>query len=332
MVVLPFDSSPLLTHYLGKAFSLGIIQGNAEETALPWIYSRYINCIYNATAANKFDFYTPDYWGRGDGILAEQRMILQRETYQIMKLDILDFVRNLLDRAYYVYGTNNERYIPGKSSYQQRDFLHEYLLYGYSDEQQIFHSCGYLADNKYQVFEISYDDYLKSLMNTTDGMIKFSFWNYCPNAKFPLDMKHIIIELGDYILSRNTQRAQQPGLIYGVRAVESLQDYLRTEMDQGHYADIRYTKAFWGHKKLTAKRFAYLHEHGYSMKPEWLNLATKHEKMAEQIHLLCIKQNLKHTTAVSKKVYDLFSTVLEEEKKYLPAVLEALKIHMCDLQ
>lgn len=322
---LPFETAPLLNHYLGKAYSLGIIQGNAGDRSLPWIYSRYINCIFHPSAENQFDFYTPDYWGRSDHILTEQRMQLQRETYGIMGLDILRFVRDLLDRGVYVYGTNNERYIPGKSSYPSQDYLHEYILFGYSDDKHSFLSCGYLADRHYREFEILYDDYLRSLMNTTDGMIKFSFWQYCQQAEFALDIPHIVVELSDYLHSVNTQRVQQNGLHYGLDAVIKLMECLAKQIRNEGRADIRYTKAFLGHKKLMSQRLQYLRTVGFGMEPDWLEQTAEHEKKAEQIHLLCIRQNFKGTPSSAEYIEKRFTEILQGERHILPAVLERLK-------
>ena len=36
---------------------------------------------------------------------------------------------------------------------------HDYLIFGYDDENHVFKSRGYLSNQKYELFELKYDDY-----------------------------------------------------------------------------------------------------------------------------------------------------------------------------
>ena len=59
-VLLPFEDKPYSQMYHGCAFSMGIIQGNAQKDLTPWLSSKYINCWYYELV-NTFYYLTSFY-------------------------------------------------------------------------------------------------------------------------------------------------------------------------------------------------------------------------------------------------------------------------------
>ena len=51
----------------------------------------------------------------------------------------LDYWKSLLDDGIYIQANINEQYIPGKWAYNLREYYHDSLIIGYSDEIKHLH-------------------------------------------------------------------------------------------------------------------------------------------------------------------------------------------------
>ena len=85
------------------------------------------------------------------------------EAFHIFCLDLVEKNKQMLEQGFYVSGTYDEFFIPGKGAYQVRSFVHGYIIYGYDDLKGVFKSAGYLADGRYKQFDIIYEDYYRSV-------------------------------------------------------------------------------------------------------------------------------------------------------------------------
>jgi|GEM_PF-5818497 len=106
-----------------------------------------------------------------------------KTTFDIFGIDILSFVKKAIDTCFYITGSYNEKFIFGKRAYKKYDFWHDYIIYGYDDENNCFYSAGFMEDGNYKTFKISYDIFLISInehdmKNIPFNLYKFNSFSY----------------------------------------------------------------------------------------------------------------------------------------------------------
>ena len=317
---LPFEKNPYIVSYHNKAFPLGVIQGNAKEDLTPWIAGKFINCYFNPEARlRKFEVYTTDPWGEGDGVNSSQTIRLDREMFDVLSIDVIQTVKGLLDSGYYVHGSYNERHIPAKKAYHREDFVHDYMLIGYEDSG-VFHSIGYTKSDRYEEFDISFEDYMKSLYHSPNKDITINTCKFHEEGNFKLNKSNLIMELSDYINSTNSLSIHY-NYIFGLDAVRELKKFVAaTAKKQG--IDYRFLKLFNELKALMQLRIDYLCCGEYSyLSQEYRRVS----EAANQMYLLSIKYNLTRSQQELEHILENFDIVLKGEETILPQFLEAMK-------
>ena len=159
-----------------------MIQGNADFDLTPWIVGKFINCYFRLQSP-KFDLFTLDPWGEGDGVNFSQSIRLTREMFEKLSLDLLQTVKILLDNGCRVHGSWNEKYIPAERVYGQKDRMHDYILIGY-EEMGIFYSVGYTKSGRYEEVTVTFEEYLDSLRHSTNRCLDLNTCQFCANGNF----------------------------------------------------------------------------------------------------------------------------------------------------
>jgi len=327
-VKLPFETKPLLNHYHYIAFPMGIIQANAKEDITPWLCGRYVNCVFNPDPyQNNIEISLFDRWGTADKILDGQNISLFNETYKLLEIDLISLLKSCLSNNFYIGGQFNERYLPGRAAYEQYDYIHDYILFGYSDDKQVFYSAGYL-NGIYGEIEIPYIHMKNSLVAIAGRKLPIDIWSYNPNAKYTLNMHRLIKDWDDYVNSINSRKLYSYGKTYGIVAMKNLKVLLENQVTHSAdepYIDIRYTKALMEHKYLMLLRLKYLSKNGYC---EFSDIAREYENIynnAVRIHLLGLKiLNTKKAQYISG-ITKFFNEIIEFEEHYFPKVVQILK-------
>ena len=330
--ILPFKEKPYTQMYHNKAFPMGIIQGNTDtDEIMPWICGKFINCVWiPESRRTKFDHCIYDDWCTDDKILLQQRIDFFPETYEYLGIDILRFLKQMICNGAYVYGMYNEKYIPGKYAYKNVDRSHDFFIYGYDDNDQIFYSAGYLDDGIFHAFKISYTDFEDSIKNILDPKLFFNFYSFNKEAKFELNSERIITDLSDYINSRNSKKHYTSDKYYGLEACKMLKEYLGREFKRDKVPDVGYTKAFVEHKFFMWKRAEYLSEYVFKKPCEYVMTLENVYKMSQIIHNLCRKIIIsdKNITSNKEKILSLFDEINESERVVLSNLLSDCKVQV----
>ncbi len=330
-VKLPFEIHPLTICYHYMAFPLGIIQAHANAKKLditPWIIGKNLNCSFNDNAPNhKYDICLADVWAVEDEILSHQYINMFKDMYSVFDSDIIDVLKKVLNAGCYVFGAYNERHIPGKSAYQKRDFLHDYIIYGFNDESRTFYSAGFLKDQRYAPFEISYENFAKSLFDSPSDRIWFDLWQYNVDATFTHDIGRIRSELGEYVNSTTSHNLQK-NCIYGMDANRRLKDFYVTciKTHENPQFDIRYSRAFMEQKYFIHLCVRYLHDCNIICMDNYESEQLKevYDK-AMLVHRIGMKLNLSKNYTLIDKISDIFNWIEKVESMILPKVIALLE-------
>ena len=312
MYKLPFSDQPMVICYQNLAYPLGIIEGNAKllnEDITPWVIATYTNPFFSQTASNHYDICVFDNWGTHEAILLHQNINIFKRTYYYLGVNIVKDVCTMIKEGCYVSGIYNEKYIPGKKSYQNRDFNHDYLLYGVDEARKVFISAGYLADGRYQSFEIPFSSYEQALNSVIGNQMQFNLWSYNHHYRFKKNDERVLRSLNDYRESTTSYDFKRE-IYYGMEANRKLKEYfILVNNSNNPTVDLRYTRAYMEHKYMLNLSIKYLFETtsiNSKVDADIVNCANEIYQNAIMIHRLGIKFRLYPQGNMMDRISGLF--------------------------
>ena len=322
--LLPYPEKPIFQCYHDKAFQVGIIQGNAPEETKKWACTKYLNCVFAPKVPNKFIIIEDDDWGVKEHLVTQQFFQMQREFLIHFKMDLLYILKTAIYKNYYIYGIYNEKYIPTKRSYRQRDFMHDFLLIGCDDDK--FISVGYVSNGTFRKFEISNADMLDSLHGLSGTEMNLRMISYNIDAQPTPNYKRMIEKLTQYIstsdyLAHSTPDEESHGIASNIR----LREFFTNEVDLGKiYVDHRYSRALYEHKWVLAQLVDQFLEDGNEKRrhQEW---ASKDLQRAHLVHMLGMKMSYTGDARIITRVADLMNQIIEDETQNIPVLLNLLQ-------
>lgn len=140
-----------------------------------------------------------------------------------LDIDLAFLFRTFLDQGFDFYGDYNEKHIPNKWAYGIRDFMHDFLIIGYDDEN--FYSAGYVADGRFIHFAIPVQNFLNSLDYADRARINIGFISYNHGFSLKPNCLCMIRALKEYIPPferAEAMKATEP--LRGILALEGLRD------------------------------------------------------------------------------------------------------------
>ena len=329
-IILPFTDAPTALTYHYIAFSLGIIQGNAQESVAPWMSSRSINCWFSPASDINFSFDEADNWAIKDKILFHQQIDLFRDQYDaIIGGNHVSLLKKMIRLGYYPHGAYNEEFIPGKTAFQNGYHEHDFILFGYDDDIQSFISAGYLSDKKYQRFFIPYECMERAISTLRRDKIYYSFWKYNQEATYQLNSQKITQDLTDYLNSTNSQREHIEGRTWGLSALIDTGKFILDCYEKEKYIDHRCTRAVMEFKKLMHMRIDYLLSSKILADQKYLDCARDAFHLSEVAHLLGVKFRLTKEKNIAYDINEICKKIVVLENSYLPDVLLDVQHSMC---
>lgn len=329
--VLPLENNTWIQTYHIRNYELGLLQ---DKT--PWIFSKYINCYYDAKARGKFNHCTPEgrYFAKSKVFLIQKF----RFDKSILSFDIIDFIqwaKDLINHGWYIMGYYDEYYIPSKSAYNKYHFRHTLLIYGYDDQHQMFEAIGYTKDRKYKSHPISYEEFLSAIKIEFDrnkeefvkeniDKLEFEAFKLNPEYKFDFNLKEIYQSIKDYINSEENGCRNQKGLKYGINCEKEFINYIRNHKEGP--IDERYSRFFMELKELMVRRLNYLYAEGIISDA----ILEKYKKICDKqktIHALFIKYNITHNRELIVNMAEKMAGIIEDELKLLPEIND--QIYSC---
>ena len=131
MKLLPFPETPMFLCYHNRAFPFGVVQANSPEDITKWVCTKGVYCTFYPEKMNKFCFAVDDLWSLGEGLMSQQTLQIKKEYLELFNMDLLQILKTAIDNEWYIHGGYNEKYVPIKNSFNQRDFMHYFLVIGY---------------------------------------------------------------------------------------------------------------------------------------------------------------------------------------------------------
>lgn len=226
----------------------------------------------------------------------------------------------MLDHGNYVIGLLNEKYLPMKDAYGKYDFVHDFLIYGYDDDQKAFRSAGYTSSGRYELYDMNYDDYLNSMKGFCFSRFAIYFHKIVKDYTVKLDMSSIKIKIKKYINFIDDADGKD---LNGIGVWSKLARSIREATDGD--IDIRFIRSFMEHKVLMSHRLNYLTDKGIladgSISQRYAENVTT---PAEQAFLLSLKYNMTKREELRKTIADKVLQIADVECEILTQTVRCL--------
>lgn len=324
MKLLPFPESPIFLSYHNRAFPFGVVQANSPEDITKWVCTKGVYCFFHPEQKmNKFCFAVDDLWSLEEGLMSQQTLQIKKEYLELFNIDLLQILKTAIDNGWYIHGGYNEKYVPGKLLFNQRDFMHDFLVIGYDEKN--FTSVGYVDDGRFKRFEIPIPDFMKAIVETTDGRTNINLFRYNTGAIPEPNIKRMVEDLNKYIsTAKYFENPKQKPYLHGIAACIRLKEFFLQEIENGcAYVDRRYTLAFYEHKWILAKLVELFLNDGD--KYQYMEIANRNLEKAKTIHRLGLKISLGGNTSSINRIAELMNEIIVSEIEYIPSLIELLR-------
>ena len=157
--VLPLNEDPPVRGYLRHAFLFSILA--TDDLYLPWLYGgNYTQLVFDRDPGwMPLDFYSPlGYSGSGFACPFLDAQWIGRSLIDGGYGSVVPFLIESIDDGYYARLTVDEFYLPGRTSYRRRHFMHSLLVHGYDRGRGLFRAAGYLANGEYGSSPVSFTE------------------------------------------------------------------------------------------------------------------------------------------------------------------------------
>ena len=121
-------------------------------------------------------------------------------------IEMISFLKRMLDDGYAVRAVVDEFYIERRSAYRRYHFIHHVMIVGYQEEKAIFYVIGYTDRGRYEMTTVSMEGFLKGLDlggKHTLGFFRDSGFPYQAQRKIMLEHKELMLKRLPYLLEGN---------------------------------------------------------------------------------------------------------------------------------
>lgn len=304
------------------------INGNWGEMQLQnWKYMNYLQLSYS----EKDDSVWLDYF------LYPRKNFSFNHTQQFLDIvhipqdEFLDIFKSIpnglawyINHGYYVELTLDEYYIEERRTTGKKQYFHNNLFYGYSQDKSLFYALGY--KDKVQTAKVNSEILDKCIK--MDSVIKA--YRYVPNnLGMQFDMKRFIRLLEQFVAGESSGMdfcniLAVDEYSYGLEVFEAI---LRSKKGQRVLQrDERVTYLLYEHGRLMQERLDFFVHRNYLSKEEYTELNALCSEMVHDIEVLknlVLKNQVKevYNEAILRRMEQLYSM----EKKFHMEFLRVLK-------
>ncbi|PEA82339.1 hypothetical protein [Bacillus pseudomycoides] len=318
--------------YQFYAFPMSIISNYPES--LPWIHSNFIQMCYDRSENSPVPFapYIFDY-AQNPWLITHK---LDRSIYSIFNKDIIDFVRESIDRDYYVYLNVDEFFIPNRNAFQNYNYSHDILIFGYDEVKGVFNVLGYDHNYEFKKSEVSYQNF-KAAFNNIDSITNYCnqiyLYKYNPDGKYTFNFDLVIDLIEDYLYSHNTSSKfymvqDTMDRAYGMKSYMYLKKYLADLLVGKSSYDIRNLHCLLEHKIAMQKRIEFFESEGYidtsyNLSKDYIDI----QKKALDFRNMMIKSGFDKNPKRIEQIIDALDTFKLQESEILERLIQVGKEH-----
>jgi len=293
-----------------------------------WVNSNFIQLVYNIS----WDIYT---FNNHSFLLSECPAIgyfqLSKNLFtRLYRGSLIDLVKSILDSNEYVYIFVDRHYISTDcDNYQKHHLIHELLIYGYDEKQDIFYIADNFDDGKFMFIVCPSKDIEKGFL-LLEG--KEEYYSYIrtlkvyPNFQYSLDLEQIKYELYSFLNSTKTYYVKnETDRVFGLEIFTILQKQIQECFQNSNLIDIRAFHLLYEHMLLMEERINHLAREKHIVDPVDLSDSVKSVKrLTLLLRNLVVKYNIKMDDRAFVRVSDTLAQLKSDEEKIFSRLLSSI--------
>jgi hypothetical protein len=260
-----------ITSYLCYSLPLCVIL--ADQRLLPWYYEHFIDLF--AITDDK-DYLKLDY--------LEPRAAYKEVMYEVYlgysllqnETDIIKFIIDKINLGYYVIIHADEFYLPVKSSYHKKHFVHHSIIYGYDNRNNLFLAIGFNAEEIFTQISFAYDPFREAYEqgklyyresapwaeNNAVELLKLKDYQ----EEYPFNMQRFLLKLGGYLAAAGDDSIifsfmmNKDKVTYGMNVYQPIINHMENFLNRRYTIDYRAIHLLHEHKKGIHNRLKYILE------------------------------------------------------------------------
>lgn len=319
-----------------------------DENTLPWFYERFINtAMFGDEGFIAFDF-TDNKTDESYRNIMEERAVY---TYdELMKTDVIEFIREKINKNFYLYTWVDKHYVIGNDRYKTGHFIHPVMIYGYDDEEEAFYCVDLNFNSGVQTNTIRYDIVYSAIKDIvvdteTNGGNETTLDNAVIIHKLintayvkPFDLNIYLSELHDYLHSCiNPYKFKESALyykniVYGIAVYDRFIE-VAGKLGKDYYLPFKSLSDFMLHKKYMYDRLLYIKD-SYMLGEKGDRFVGEYSGICDEMNALRslnLKYNVidgklpasfSHNPRFLRKLADTLSSVRDKEVQVLTDLYE----------
>lgn len=128
---------------LSKKHNINYILNNYIDIAIRSLYNPHIDFLY-------------------EGLLNHNSSPLSKIHIRGKVDNIIDFIIESIINDCYISTNIDEYFLPNRTFYLKKSFVHDILIFGYDSDKKIFYTFGYDTSNQLAISEVSFDNIEKA--------------------------------------------------------------------------------------------------------------------------------------------------------------------------
>lgn len=162
--ILPIDEHPEFKEVHTSAYILSILKASGLFSK-KWLLKNCIPIFFAKKFSHTLSYAYHPFW-----FFVFFKSCISLYYY---KKDIIKRIKQYIDLNYYIILCVNERYIPYRKAYKNRDYYHDILIYGYDEKNESFYTIAYDDAGKYCTHTISFNQIEMAYRNHPDRFYRF---------------------------------------------------------------------------------------------------------------------------------------------------------------
>ena len=303
---------PLIETYQATSFILSVILAN--NNIANTYYNNYINLVCNDTTDIMdigLDFINVTWDDFRNAGFAEMDLYYLKN---ISKDKFLAFLKERIDQGNYILLYKiDEFYLSYTSNYNERHFIHDTYIYGYSEFS--FYIMAY-KDKKLQMIEISTEEIVEGMYSCLEMDEDASFCTFRPfhAVKVKLDYNKMKREIINYIGGNGNDDDKQ---VYGMKCYNTIKNAILAIAEdknniKNQMLDIRVFRMLWEHKKVLINHIEKVNERK-KVDEKVIHELLEVENKANIVFLLSLKYNITYQKEILYNILDYIDKIKEKE-------------------
>lgn len=290
--ILKFTLDTPINAFQYLAYSSGILMADENKNRYEWLISYSLRVYHNG---NNLGIYLPgelpslfnEVKGSAYDCFERHQVDLPAVFTVNCHKELINIIKNMIDNEFYVHGFYNEYYIKNRHAYHRENLLHDYLIIGYNDIDEIFYIPGYTDQYVYEIGTVSFDSFIKAnaFNQESNGHLVINFYQVKKDFSFAFNMPLARKSVKEFIHSTDYSIYKDHNVLYGK---EALRYFQKEHLDQ-EFRYVQNIKAYSDYVNCVVSFFEYLVENNIVKENELLRKARVNQNKCKALAYMIIK-------------------------------------------